>query len=342
MISFGRQLLAARLGVRLDDDDGDRQDARLVAAARDARRSLDALFAGREPGPRARAVPVDLDADHPAVAGLRFAAPPGVPVRFGAVERWSNAQIGLPDDATPRVFATHGDALAIGSDRGLALWREGFVPFPWPEGSRRSRIEALAHADGVLAVATPEAWFELPPDGRVRSRRLPDDGDGGRDDVRVILGHGDRRWVGWRCRFEGGDGPPDVLALTRGAGVVWAGTREGVLHVIDGGPIRTFGDPKRRPIRHLAFARGALWVAVDGGLHRFDGATWSRTDVEPTALHADDAGRLWLVRDGAVHVIADATPAPVPVPVARPWCVHVHAGRLWIGHPGGVTTVALP
>lgn len=346
-VSFARRQLAARLGAALaEGQPDDRVDAQLVAAARDRGQGLDGLFATRLPGPAARGQPVDLPPDHPLAAALRFPkGPPPGPVRLGTPRRWSNAELTLPDDATPRIFAALPDGrLAVGSDMGASLGGpSGFEAFPWPGGSRRSRIEAMTSDPSALLLATTEAVFELPhTGGPVKSRRLPPDDDDGRDDVRAMSTVADRRYIGWRCRFEGGDGPPEALALAAGAGVVWAGTRDGALYVIDGGgPVRTFGDPKRRPVRHLAFARGALWVAADGALHRFDGATWSRAGTEPTALYADADDRLWFVRDGAVSVFADDVPAPVDVDVTRPWCLIVHAGSLWVGHPGGLTQVPL-
>jgi hypothetical protein len=243
-----------------------------------------------------------------------------------------------------RIFAALPDGrIAVGSDMGASIGGPaGFEAFPWPGGSRRSRVEAMTVADGVLTLATTEAVFELPPGGVVKSRRLPPDDDDGRDDVRAMLGVGNQRYVGWRCRFEGGVGPPEALALAAGAGQIWAGTRDGELHVVDGGgPIRTFGEPKRRPVRHLAFARGALWVAADGALHRFDGASWSRAGSEPTALHTDADDNLWLVRDGAVWLASGDAMTAFPADVTRPWCLLVHGGSLWIGHPGGLTQVPL-
>ena len=344
--SFERRRLAARLGATVDEaSDGDELDARLLRAARERGLAVDDLFGARAPGPRARAVPVDLPEGHPLAAALRFPRGPArAAPRPGPARAWSNADLALPADATVRIFAALPDGrIAVGSDMGASIGGPaGFEAFPWPGGSRRSRVEAMTVADGVLTLATTEAVFELPVGGVVKSRRLPPDDDDGRDDVRAMLGVGTRRYVGWRCRFEGGVGPPEALALAAGAGQIWAGTRDGELHVVDGGgPIRTFGEPKRRPVRHLAFARGALWVAADGALHRFDGASWSRAGTEPTALHTDTDDNLWLVRDGAVWLASDDAMTAFPADVTRPWCLLVHAGSLWIGHPGGLTQVPL-
>jgi hypothetical protein len=148
---------------------------------------------------------------------------------------------------------------------------------------------------------------------------------------------GGRLYTGYRTRFDGGHGPKDAIALAADpAGVVFAGTRSGELHVADGGgPIRVFSDGKPRPVRHLAFAAGALWVAAANTLHRFDGAAWTARGPEPTALAVDPDGRLWALAEGHLFALAGAGAdwalEAVDVPLERPWSLAATGDAVWIG-----------
>ncbi len=295
--------------------------------------SLAGLFAGRAPGPRTRAVPVD----DPHRTWLRWQFRPPRPARVGSVTSWSCAEIGETDVATVRcVHALPGGAVALGSDYGLTVWKNGaFTPFPWPPGARREarRVEAMAVFRGHLHVASSQMLYAWDFGTKVTSQRHGPDEEDGYDDLNALLAAGDRLYAGYRTHFLGGVGPVDTLALASDpAGVVYAGTRSGELHVVDGGgPIRTFADARPRPVRHLAWAEGCLWVAALGTLHRFDGAAWSAQGPEPTALTVDAEGRLWALADGALHVLAHGALHRVPVPLERPWSLAAVPGALWIG-----------
>jgi hypothetical protein len=241
--------------------------------------------------------------------------------------------------------------VALGSDYGLTLALPGeqtrFLPFPWPAGARREarRVEALCVHERALVIATSQALFtcglhELnvlarggPPPQHIPSRRHGADDSDGYDDLNALWSTGDRLLLGYRTRFEGGEGPRDVLAMTADPhGVVYAGTRNGEVHVIDGGgPIRTFADHKGRPVRHLAFAQGALWVAALDALHRFDGASWSSLQPEPVALTVDHEGRLWALAEGGLWWLDGQALVPVDLPLERPWSLAATPGALWIG-----------
>lgn len=323
----------------------DAADAALLAASAGAAPPdprLAGLFAGRPPGPLTRAVPVD----DPAATWLRWPRRPVRPARIGAWKRWSTAEIGDVDVATVRSVLPIPGGVALGSDYGLTLARgERFEPFPWPAGARREarRVEAMALHERVLFVATSQALYEWDFKGPVRSRRHGADKEDGYDDLNALLSANGRLYAGYRTRFEGGAGPEDTLALAEDpTGVVFAGTRDGALHVVDGcGPIRRFGDHKPRPVRHLAFAEGALWVAAAGALHRFDGASWSTRSPEPTGLAVDPEGRLWALAEGALHVLEGDTLRRVDVPLERPWALAAVPGALWIGGREQVWRVAI-
>lgn len=336
-----RTALAAAPDAQVVGTDGarlsaDAADAALLAAdvasGRDPEPALAGLFAGRPPGPAARGVPVD----DPRRTWLRWQSRPTRPARVRGVRSWSTAEIGDADVATVRCVQPIPGGVALGSDYGLTLAKgDRFTPFPWPLGSRREarRVEAMAVHERCLHVATSQTLYVWDFAQKVTSRRHGPDAEDGFDDLNALLSANCRIYAGYRARFQGGDGPLDTLALTADpSGVVFAGTRDGQLHAVDGGgPIRTFADHKPRPVRHLAFAEGALWVAALDALHRFDGASWSAQTPEPTGLAVDPEGRLWALAEGRLFVLDDGALRPVDVALERPWALAAVPGALWIG-----------
>lgn len=302
----------------------DRLDAVLLDAGEDP--AQHGLFAGRPPGPLARSA-----TPRPC---LRFARPPLPALQLGELRRWSTAEIGDAPVATVRCLLPFPGGVALGSDYGLTLARgEQFRPFPWPEGARREarRVEAMAFHRGQLLVGTQQVLVAWDLRGPATVRRHARDGEDGWDDLRCMLSDGDRLLVGWRTHLEGGRGPGEVLSLAEAEGVIYAGTLGGELHVVDGGLVRRFADHKGRPVRHLAFADGALWVAAAGQLHRFDGCSWTASGPEPTALATDPTGRLWAIVEGRLHVGDGSGLRELPLPLERPWALAAVPGALWIG-----------
>jgi hypothetical protein len=324
----------------------DAVDARLVGCP-----GMVGVLAFQPLGPLARAVPAD-----PSWSWLRWrGAPPG-PARVGAPSYFSAKELGEDERATFRCsVALPRGSVAIGSDYGVTLWspRAGFEPFPWPAGARREnrRVEAMLATPDVLYVATQKALFTWDYKGEPRARKYPSDAEDGYDDLLAIGESPAGPVLAWRTRLEGGKGPADVLCFARDpSGVLYAGTRTGEVHVVDGGgPIRSFAGEKMlreggagqvgRPVRHLAWADGRLWVGAAGGLHSFDGARWESEPGEPGALAADSGGRLWMIRDGKVYVLDGGSRRLVDVPVSRPWSILGVPGAVWVGGVGGVVRV---
>ena len=354
--------LPARPGLPLTVDAA---EAALVEAGPLA--GLSSLFAGcvppRLPGPMVRAVPVS-DARYSFLCWPRPSAP-ALP-RIGRVERWTAAEFGEEPVATIRCLEPIPGGLAIGSDYGLTIWRDGpgggrFTPFPWPAGCRREarRVEAMAFepgvggAPGALWIGTMQNLLRWEVrSGEISFGRHGADQEGGWDDLLSLLaqpgaeGRPGRLLIGYRTRLAGGRGPADVLSIAADpAGVVFAGTRGGEIHVIDGGgSIRSFvtrrqdGSFKGYPVRHLAFAAGQLHVAAGGAWHRFDGCRWSTTAPEPTAFYTDHRGRLWAIVEGRVCCLDGGRLAPLLLPVLRPWSICVTGDAdgggqdvLWVG-----------
>jgi hypothetical protein len=352
---FPLRALAARAAsdaaVHIDEAGGtpldpDAADVVLLEAAarRRAPEVLHGLFTGRLPGARVRALAVAP----PLSTQLRYPRSERGPVPTPRSVWHPIALLGQPDVATVRVLlALPGDRLAAGTDYGVSVLSDSWSPATLSRGARREgyRAQALGVRGDQLCVATDTAWLEIPLDGGpIRGRRLPPDGEDGRDDVRCMLAVGGELWVGWRCRFEGASGPPDVLSMAIDpAGFVWLGTLGGGLWIANaGGPVRAFEDVRGRPVRHMTFASDVLWVAAAGALHRFDGATWSRRAGEPTALATGPDWRLAALRDGRVEVDAgdpEGWPVPLDLPVTRPWCLAFARGALWVGAPGGLLEV---
>jgi hypothetical protein len=319
---LSRRILAARLGVPADE-------RALLAAAIEAGTPIPFRW-----GPEARSIPVDLPPDHPVAASLRWPVARPAPIEHIEVRKYE-----LPD-VVVRTLVALPDGVAVGTDQGAFRFDGAFSEFPYPSGARRMRVEAMASFDGRWIVASTEAWYELDlGTGAVVSRRLPPDGDDGRDDVRAMLAT-DRLYVGWRCRFEGGEGPNEACALAADSdGRIWAGTLDGRLWLVDGGEIRRFGAGKGRPVRHLAFALGRLHAAADGRRWSFDGASWASEAGEPTSMAADPAQRLWTVRDGHLWADDGRGPRQVVLPMERPWCLLGTPTGALVGGPGALVEV---
>jgi len=239
--------------------------------------------------------------------------------------------------------------IATGTDYGATLFDGSrWQQLPFPPGSRREArcVEAMTvHKDRLIA-ATSKAWFEWDLNAKLLlHRRHPDDAHGGHDDVRALLSTSQGLITGWRTRLDGLSGHGETLSLIADpAGVVWCGTRTGELYI---GGVSNVLQRLGKPVRHMAFANGSLWLAAAGALHSYNGALWSRTVGEPTSLFGTPGGPLWWVRQGKVGATTThpANPSPIDspfdLPVKRPWSLAATADTLWVGAPGGVLHVTL-
>lgn len=306
------------------------------------------LFAGRPPGTRVRGVPVD-DARFGFLRFPRGEPPP--PAAWGALESWTTAQIGDVEAATVRTIIEVPGGVALGSDYGLTLWRNGsFSPFPWPVGCRREarRVEAMAMAGGALWVATSQALIRWDFRAAPVVRKHGPDAEEGWDELRCLLPVGGGLLRGYRTALMSehaavADGPADVFAMAEApGGAVYAGTGGGALFVV-GEPVavRSFAARPHQPVRHLAFADGCLHVAAAGAHHIFDGASWTLAEPEPTAFAVDRRSRLWCLAEGKLFSWSRAGPRPVPVRLERPWCLCVAGNRLWVGGRESVWNLVL-
>lgn len=326
----------------------DAADAALVRASqgREAPEpTLAGLFAGRPPGPRTRAVPID-DARY---RFLRFAlAEPPAPPAWRSDGNWTAAEIGDEPVATIRCIVALPDGVALGSDYGLTLWRKGrFEPFPWPAGCRREarRVEAMVVHAGALWIATSQALVRWNFRAEPTFQKHPQDHDGGWDELRALHSDGPRLLAAFRTGLTGfpEHGPAEVFSMAElPGGTVVAGTGEGTLYVLGTSePARSFATGRPQPVRHLAFAGGELHVAAGGKHHRWDGSFWASAAPEPTAFAVDGRGRLWLLAEGKLFVRTPGGTIPVSIEMERPWCLCAAGDRLWIGGRERVWSLAI-
>ena len=227
----------------------------------------------------------------------------------------------------------------------MVLYRNGhFLPFPFPKGARRENrhVATLAEVDGVLHVGTMKGRFSWPFRGEAVGKGHPLDGAGGFDDLRALHAGPDGLLEGWRTHLVGGDGPGECIAFATAWERVHAGTLDGRLVEVNGRELRHFvRDGKGRPIRYMAFAHDALWLAVDGLHHRWDGSAWTSNEVEPYALHAS-AGRLWALARGSLWASDSGDwPRQLDVDLVRPWSLGSLDGELWVGLKGGLVRLVL-
>lgn len=330
--------VAARDGLTLTPDAA---DAVLVRAAveRGAPATLLAgLFAGRPPGPQARAV----GAPFPCFRFPQGRPPP--PARVGRLDAWSCRDIGDDPSATVRCAVAIPGGVALGSDYGLTTWRDGqFKPFPWPEGARREarRVEAMVVHAGALVVATSQSLVRWDFRGEPVVKKHAADEEGGWDELRCCLSSGPRLYMGWRTRLEGGQGPAETFALCEAEGVVYAGTGAGEIFLVDGGKLCDLSPERAAPVRHLAYADGRLYAAAGGLTHVYDGVAWGAAAPEATAFAVDRWQRLWSIAEGRLFVTTRRGPAPVHADLERPWSLAATGDSLWIGGKGRVWRLRL-
>lgn len=328
----------AQSGATITPEEADAALVRAATLANQADPGLAGIFAGRPPGSAVRAVPVD----DPRFAFLRFPrAEPPPPAAWGALESWSTADLGDVPAATVRVALEVPGGVALGSDYGLTLWRNGrFTPFPWPAGCRREarRVEAMALERGALWVATSQALVRWDFRSDPTVRKHGPDSEEGWDELRCMLSTPSGLLRGYRTGLVGAEGQADTalaetFALAEApGGVVYAGTGGGELWVVgEPGAVRSMSPRPHQPVRHLAFADGLLHVAAAGAHHRFDGASWTSAEPEPTAFAVDRRGRLWLLAEGRLFSWTRTGAVPVPVALERPWSLCAVGERLWIG-----------
>ncbi len=194
----------------------------------------------------------------------------------------------------------------------------------------------MALHGGALYVTTQKNWYRWDFTGEARGRGFERDAYGVVVELRTFHRAPGGLLTAWSDRLEGGQGPGELIAFANTPLGVFGGTLDGQLWCIDQGLVRRFArDGRPEPVRYLAWAHDRLWVASAGALHTWDGAAWKEHAGEPYALHAGPDGTLWTLRKGELQVSRQGEwPAPVPLPLTRPWALAAVGGALWIGCVG--------
>ncbi|MBS0659027.1 MAG: hypothetical protein JSR82_12370 [Verrucomicrobia bacterium] len=200
------------------------------------------------------------------------------------------AELGVLDLRGTRALLAEGDALWVGSRRGLGRWRGGRLETVRPPGvDDPGPVSALLRRrDGALWVGVRDGLWECrgdPADAAAAWRFV-----GARDGLRL----------------------PTVDVIHEAPdGTVWVGSiepeAEGLFRQRPGGTWECFGVTAGLPSAAVNDLRvdagGVLWVGTGfglrGGAARWDGVRWQPERIEPLAsqkirsLHLDAAGRLW-------------------------------------------------
>jgi len=259
-------------------------------------------------------------------------------------------QHGLPDDYVRSVLARDDGSVLIGTAQGLASSRADGTVTRLGAGTTLAEASVLSLADagaGRVWVGTYDDGALLWDGERVVSRLDTANGLPA-NEVRALVTDGDALWLGtsrglvrWADgavqRWTEAQGLPTnfVIALHRDArGRLWVGTGLGAV-IVENARLRPI-DLRAHEDAEYAFGfledrqRGAMWIASDRGLLRFD------TDGRPTGavglaaglpyekvfgLLLDPEGQLWAsgnrgilrIDMGRVNAVADGKALPLDV-----------------------------
>jgi hypothetical protein len=232
--------------------------------------------------------------------------------------------------------------MAIGSDYGLVVLR-GVTPtaFPFPPGARHEMrdIQDLAWDGEWLHVVSAKNAYRWNLKDKVHTVSFPRDKTGGFEELRGVFSGPDGLIEAWRTRWvlNGTSHPAeDFLCMASNSTEVFCGSRSGNLSLLGGDCIAQF----EGPIRHMIWAHGRLWIAATKALWTlFPGSQPVQIkDTEPFGLCTDPFGRLWCLgaKDISCSTEGDS-PAPVDLPIARPWAIGANSAGLWVGQKGGLS-----
>lgn len=333
-----------RRGVLWVGSDGDGLAARPLPA-------LFALGATRLQGPDLGAVSGILELDPgryllAASTGLYLVAE-----GRGIIRHWT-LRDGLPADECWGLLPDGRGGVWVGTDRGLAHWKDGRATPAGPKDMARAAVLTLVrNGDGLLA-GTDQGLFELDGRGALKAHhRLP---PGTGEDMVANLLHYRGKWLAatsvglWelvdgRLRKAFTDAPfaaSTVTALAQDArGRLWIGTMKGV-HLQTGEGWTSFGTEAGLPdecinfivdlgLGRMAFGHNKGVAILEGRifhhLGRAQGLVSDETNHDGFLL--DSRGRLWIGMIGGVCVLErarDFRNTPIPPP-----------SLLEIGWPGG-------
>jgi signal transduction histidine kinase/ligand-binding sensor domain-containing protein len=274
----------------------------------------------------------------------------------GITARWTRAQ-GLPADQMWSLLPDGKGGVWVGTDRGLARWRDGHVAAAGPRELARTSVLTLVRDRGRILAGTEQGLFVLDEEGRLLSHAgLP--AEAGSTEIAGILRYrgqlllasplGLWRLAGDTIKRVYEDAPFASVTVTcmtaDDQGHLWVGTMNG-LHVLSGGKWTTYGVAEGLGDDSLNFiadlGRGCMAFGHNRGVDILEGKdlhhlTRSQGLISDETNHngylVDARGRLWVGMIGGVNILDQ--PSAFRNPPLRPPTL------LEIRWPGGV--VGLP
>lgn len=242
----------------------------------------------------------------------------------GITAHWTTAQ-GLPANETWGLLADGQGGAWVGTDRGLARWKDGRVAAAGPREMTRTAVLTLVRKEGGFFAGTDHGLFDLDPQGRLRAHhRLPPD-TGNESVANVLLFEG--RWL--------------------------AATGFGLWELVDGRLVRIFTNAPFATSTVTSMAldgRGRLWIGTMKGLYRKGAEGWTAVGIaeglpdDGVNFIADvGQGRLAIGHNKGVTFLEGRTfhhltrsQGLVSEETNHEGYLLDSKGRLWIGMIGGV------
>ena len=283
----------------------------------------------------------------------------------GITARWTRAD-GLPADQMWCLLPDGRGGVWVGTDRGLALWRNGRAAPAGPAEMRRASVLTLVRDRGRILAGTEQGLFILDGEGRLIARRgLPAEtgsteiGDILRFRGQLLLATplGLWRLAGDRLERVYADAPFAAVTVTcltaDDQGHLWVGTMNG-LHVLANGKWMTYGVDQGLGDDSINFVAdlgaGRLAIGHNRGVDILDGRdlhhlTSSLGLISDETNHdgflVDRRGRLWIGMIGGVNIL-DQPAAFLNPPLRPPTVMEVRWPGGVAGLPAGITVPPRP
>jgi len=259
----------------------------------------------------------------------------------GITGHWTMRE-GLPANETWGLLQDGHGGVWVGTDRGLARWRNGRVAAAGPRAMARAAALTMVRHQGRLLVGTDRGLFVLDDQDRLLGQFVQPMEPGG-ETVSDILVHEGRVLLGttsglWefkdgrlqRIYPEAPFAGATITAMTTDSlGRLWVGTMKG-LHLLRNGQWASFGVAEGLPDEGISFildvGQGRMAFGHNKGVTLLEGRrlhhlTRSQGLVSEETNHngslLDAKGRLWIGMIGGVCIVQDIRGfrnAPLPPP----------------------------
>lgn len=245
----------------------------------------------------------------------------------GITARWDQ-QNGLPATETWCLLPDGSGGVWVGTDRGLARWKNGRVAPAGPAEMARAAVLTMIRRGAGLLVGTDQGLFELDARGKVLAhfRLPPDTGNETVSDIafyqgRVLLATGYGLWelAGGKLQraFPGAPfASSTITAMTLDADQrLWIGTMKG-LHLWKGGQWTSYGLGEGLPDESINFiaqlGRGRMAFGHNKGVTLLEGRNLSHLSRSQGLLSEetnhggyllDSKGRFWIGMIGGACIL---------------------------------------